>query len=128
MRNKFLGIGEPGWHPVHKFRIVLRGLRYALVHDPSVLYKVLLSVPVLALSLYYHQWVDTALILVVSAVMVSAELFNTAVEAICDIVQPEEDPRIGMVKDIAAAAAGIAIALWFVVVVLEGAAAMQYWI
>lgn len=128
MRNKFLGIGEPGWHPVHKFRIILRGLRYALVHDPSVLYKVLLSLPVLILSLYYHAWVDTALILIVSAVMVSAELFNTAVEAICDIVQPEQDPRIGMIKDIAAAAAGITIAMWLFIVVLEGAAVVQYWV
>ena len=80
-------------------RIVLRGLRFALVHDPSVLYKLIVSLPVLLLSLYYHPWVDTALVPVVAAVMLAAEIFNTAIEAMCDIIQPEDDRRVAMVKD-----------------------------
>jgi diacylglycerol kinase len=127
VRNKFLKTGEPGWHPLRKIRVALRGLRLALVHDPSVLYKVLLSVPVLVLSIYYHRWVDSALVLVVSALMLAAELFNTAVEALCDIIQPDEDTRVGLIKDIAAAATGITIAVWFIIVALEAAKVVRYW-
>lgn len=47
MRNKFLGIGEPGYHPLHKLRVILNGLRYAVLHDFSVLYKVVLSAVIL---------------------------------------------------------------------------------
>ena len=39
-----------------------------------------------------------------SFAVLSAEIFNTAVEKICDIVQPDFDKRIGFIKDIAAGA------------------------
>ncbi len=47
---------------------------------------------------------DTALILMASAAVLSAEIFNTAIEKICDIIQPDFDKRIGFIKDIAAGA------------------------
>ena len=47
MRHKFLGIGEPGWHPLRKIATVLSGLRYAVVYDFSVAYKLVLSAIVL---------------------------------------------------------------------------------
>jgi len=40
----------------------------------------------------------------VSFAVLSAEIFNTAIEKICDIVQPEFDQRIGFIKDISAGA------------------------
>ncbi|WP_343679511.1 diacylglycerol kinase [Chryseobacterium arthrosphaerae] len=47
---------------------------------------------------------DAALILLVSAAVLSAEIFNTAIEKICDLIQPDFDPRIGFIKDISAGA------------------------
>jgi diacylglycerol kinase len=48
--------------------------------------------------------IDAAIILMVSFAVLSAEIFNTAVERICDIIQPNFDKRIGFIKDIAAGA------------------------
>lgn len=48
--------------------------------------------------------IDTVLILMVTFGVLSAEIFNTAIEKICDIIQPEFDKRIGFIKDISAAA------------------------
>ncbi len=39
-----------------------------------------------------------------SAAVLSAEIFNTAIEKMCDIIQPDFDERIGFIKDIAAGA------------------------
>jgi diacylglycerol kinase (ATP) len=36
--------------------------------------------------------------------VIAAELFNTAIEALADRVQPQQDPAIRIVKDCAAAA------------------------
>ncbi|MBF8456119.1 diacylglycerol kinase family protein [Kaistella sp. G5-32] len=47
---------------------------------------------------------DTALILIVSFAVLSLEILNTAAEKICDIVQPEFDERVKIIKDISAAA------------------------
>jgi hypothetical protein len=41
-----------------------------------------------------------------------SELFNTAVEQVCDFEQPEYDQRIGAVKDVAAAAARTGMVAW----------------
>ncbi|WP_079242203.1 diacylglycerol kinase family protein [Chryseobacterium indologenes] len=47
---------------------------------------------------------DTALVIIASFAVLSAEIFNTAIEKICDIIQPDFDKRIGFIKDIAAGA------------------------
>ena len=48
--------------------------------------------------------VDTAIILIVSFAVLSLEILNTAIEKVCDIIQPEFDLRIKVIKDISAAA------------------------
>ena len=48
--------------------------------------------------------VDAAIILIVSFSVLSLEILNTAIEKVCDIIQPEFDLRIKVIKDISAAA------------------------
>lgn len=48
--------------------------------------------------------VDTTLVVIASLGVLCAEIFNTAIERICDIIQPDFDKRIGFIKDIAAGA------------------------
>ena len=119
MRNKFLGTGEPGYHPLRKMRIIASGLRYAVVYDFSVAYKLVASLVALALAIYYRHWVDLIMIALATALMLTAEMFNSALEAICDYLQPREDYRIKVIKDIAAAATGVAILAWAVVMGYE---------
>ena len=110
----------PGYHPIQKLKIILSGLYVAVISDFSVAYKVVLSVPVLAFSFIFRQWVDVTLILLATGMMLVAELFNSAIEILCDFVEEREDKRIGIIKDIAAAAAGISIFVWAVTLILEG--------
>lgn len=119
MRNKFLGTGEPGWRPLRKLRVIVAGLRYAVLHDFSVMYKVALSVAVLGVALWLRDWVDAALILLATGLVVAAELFNTAIEALCDFVETRHNEKIGIIKDIAAAATGMVILAWWIVLVVE---------
>ena len=119
MRNKFLGTGEPGYHPLRKIRTVLSGLRYAVLHDFSVAYKLILSVLVLAAAFAFRQWLDALLVLVATALVLAAELLNSAVEAVCDFLETRENARIRVIKDIAAAAAGLTILVWAVVLAVE---------
>lgn len=48
--------------------------------------------------------VDTALILIVCFAVLSLEIINTCIEKVCDIIQPEFDERIKIIKDSAAGA------------------------
>jgi len=119
MRHKFLGTGDPGYHPLRKLRTVFSGLRYAVIYDFSVAYKLVLSALVLAAAFALRAWVDLLLILVVTALVLIAEILNSAIEALCDFVETRHSERIKVIKDIAAAAVGISIFVWFVVLTIE---------
>jgi diacylglycerol kinase (ATP) len=125
MRHKFLGTGEPGYHPLRKLRTVFSGLRYAVVYDFSVAYKLILSTLVLAAAFLLRAWVDFLLILVVTAFVLAAEIFNSAIEALCDFVETRHNEKIKVIKDIAAAAVGISIFVWLVVLAVE---ISRFWI
>ena len=119
MRHKFLGTGEPGYHPLRKFRTVVSGLRYAVIYDWSVTYKLVLSAAVLILAFGMRAWVDFLLILVVTVLVLVAEIFNSAIEALCDFVETRHNEKIKIIKDIAAAGVGIAIFVWLIVLSVE---------
>lgn len=119
MRNKFLGTGEVGYHPLRKIKIVLSGLRFAVVYDFSVAYKMVLSAIVLVLALIFQRWVDFEMILLATGLVLMAELFNSAIEAVCDFLETRENEKIRAIKDIAAAAVGISIAVWLIVIISD---------
>ena len=119
MRHKFLGIGEPGYHPLRKLRTVLSGLRYAVLYDWSVTYKLVLSGIILIGAFSLRAWVDFLMILLATAFVLFAEIINSAIEALCDFVEARHNEKIKVIKDIAAAAVGIAIFAWLVVIIVE---------
>ena len=119
MRHKFLGIGEPGYHPWKKLKTVFSGLRYAIIYDWSVTWKLVLSALLLGLAFLFREWIDVLLILLATAFVLVAEIFNSAIEALCDFVETRENPKIKVIKDMAAAAVGIAMAVWLVVIATE---------
>ncbi len=121
MRHKFLGTGDPGYHPWTKIRTVFSGLRYAIIYDWSVTWKLLVSVVVLVLAFLFRAWLDVVLILLVTAFVLVAEIFNSAIEALCDFVETRENHKIKVIKDMAAAAVGIAMVAWLAVIVIETA-------
>lgn len=119
MRNKFLGTGKTGYRPIQKIKVIFSGLSYAVKYDLSVTYKLVLSGIVLLLFFFFRQWVDFFLLTAATAIMLQAELFNSAIEAICDFITTKENEKIKVIKDIAAAAAGICILLWAVILIVE---------
>ena len=119
MKNKFLETGEHGYHPLRKFRIILSGLRFAVIYDFSVLYKIIISALLLIPVILYKEWIDASLIILATGVMIAGEVFNTAIEAVCDFMETRCNEKIRIIKDIAAAAAGITIFTWVAVLVIE---------
>jgi len=118
-RNKFAGPDKRPYKPLRKFRVIMSGLRFAAINDFSVLYKLILSLIILVPVLVFNTALDVSLLVLATALMLAAELLNTAIESICDYIQPEFDEKIGVIKDVAAAATGIAIFAWMVVLAIE---------
>lgn len=121
MNRKFR---TPGYHPIQKVKVILAGLHVAIVTDFSVAYKVVLSVPVLAVSFFLQRWIDASIILLAMGLMLVSELFNSAIEVLCDFVEPQRNERIRITKDISAAATGLSILVWAAILVIES---VRFW-
>ena len=109
MKNKFLGTGEEGYHPLRKIKTVFSGFQYAVKYDFSVTYKLVLSAIVLVVAFIFRELVDFLLLMTATVLVVMAELFNSAIEALCDFVEERHNEKIKVIKDIAAAAVGMSI-------------------
>ena len=62
---------------------------------------------------------DASIIVLSTGIMISAEIFNTAIEAICDFMKTDYDEKIGIIKDVSAAATGVTIIVWLFVLGIE---------
>lgn len=128
MRNKFLGTGEPGYHPLRKIKVCAAGVMYAMRYDFSFAYKLVLSLVILAACFFFRQWIDFFFILTATVLVLMAEMFNSAIEALCDFVEIRENEKIRVIKDISAAAVGMGILLWGVIMVFEFVRLWRLWI
>lgn len=51
--------------------------------------------------------VEIALLVLLGTLLLAVETINTAIEMLCDVVQPSHDPKIGRIKDVAAGATAV---------------------
>jgi diacylglycerol kinase len=122
--RKRLNPSPSGYRPVKKLKVMLKGLYLAAITDFSVAYKLVLSIPILILAYVFSQWIHLTLVLLVTGMMLTAELFNSAIEILCDFMEQQDNVQIGAIKDIAAAATGISILVWGITLIIEG---IHFW-
>lgn len=119
MKNKHLNTSHKGFKPFRKFTVALRGVYLAVLSDFSVAYKLVLSIILMIGFFYYRQWLDFSVVLIATGLVLVSEIFNTAIEALCDFLEPNQNEKIGLIKDVAAGAVGVSIFVWFIVIVIE---------
>jgi diacylglycerol kinase (ATP) len=89
-------------HAYQGMSTLLREQHNARIHVLALLGAVVLG---LWLKLSIQEW---SLILLASALVMGFEALNSALEYLCDRVEPARDPLIGKAKDVAASAVLIA--------------------
>ncbi|MGI6755525.1 MAG: diacylglycerol kinase family protein [Atopobiaceae bacterium] len=99
--------GQKENHPTFKrsFLFAFQGLRVAIKTERNI--KVMISAgacAVIAGFIVGLDLVEWALVVLCCGVVITAELVNTAIETVVDLVSPEFHPLAGRAKDIAAAA------------------------
>jgi diacylglycerol kinase (ATP) len=88
----------------------LQGLAHGLRTESSLRLQALAGVAALLVLLVLRPpAVWWALVLLASAAVVAAELLNTAIEHLADLLHPQQSPAIRLVKDCAAAGVLIAV-------------------
>lgn len=90
---------------VHSFRCAFGGLGYLFVSQPHARIHLLAVVLVcLAAWLTGVSSVEWSVLILVMALVVTLEAFNTALETLADALHPGHHPLVGRAKDVAAGA------------------------
>jgi diacylglycerol kinase len=98
--------GQSGrWSLLKSAYHAFSGLLWLAPRVPSLKLGMALSVLLVGLGLLLRfSLIEIAFLVVMGTMLLAVEVLNTAIEMLCDYVQPEHDPRIGKIKDSAAAA------------------------
>jgi diacylglycerol kinase len=90
---------------INSFFYAGNGLKFLLKHETNFAIHIALSLVVIFFSWFYNitkmQW--CAVCVAMSSVLV-AEAFNTCIEQLVNLISPQQQPKAGLIKDIAAAA------------------------
>jgi diacylglycerol kinase (ATP) len=105
---------------IKSFKYAFNGLKLFFIYDHNGRIHLFAGMVAIGLSFYLKisglEWI--AILSVISAVFV-AEILNSALEKLADVVSPDYHPKIKVVKDLAAAAvlvaAFLAVAVGFIV-------------
>lgn len=91
-------------------KVALEGIKYALITQPNAKIHAAFTLAVLLfaglLRLPRLEWV---MILLTVGFVWAAEIFNTAIEIIVDVLHPDYDPKAKIIKDLSAGAVLISV-------------------
>ncbi len=87
------------------FVYAFRGLFVAVRNERNLKFHIFAAVCVviagILLQISVYEWIACALCI---GLVIAAEMINTAVETLCDVVEPSKNDKIGMIKDVSAGA------------------------
>lgn len=90
---------------IRSFGYSIEGLKYAYKYEQSMLIHVIATILVIAVNIFFQvtgmEWLIT---IIAIGMVLSAELINTAIEAIVDMVTLEIHPLAKIAKDCGSAA------------------------
>lgn len=92
-------------HQLNSFKVAFRGIWFAIKSESHIRFHLIAGFYVILFSFFYSlsaaQW--GVLLLLIGSV-ITAELFNTAIEELCNLNTQSYDPIVKVTKDIAAGA------------------------
>ena len=94
---------------IKSLTFAFKGMWLLITSEPSIMVQISISILVCFLGWFLDisalEWILQ--IFAIGLVLV-AESLNTAIEKICDFIQPKDDHKIGWIKDVSAGAVAFA--------------------
>jgi len=87
------------------FYYAFRGIMSVIASERNMRIHLLAAVSVISLGFYFHiSTTEWCLAVICIGMVMAAEVFNSAIESLTDLVKPEHHPMAGKIKDAAAGA------------------------
>ena len=101
---------------INSFKYAIEGFISSFKTERNMKIHILAMILVIAIGVYLRLTVmEWCIIALAISLVIGAELFNTAIETIVDMVSPEKNPKAKLAKDISAAAV-LALAIGAIVI------------
>lgn len=90
---------------LYSFKYALEGLEKAIKTERNIKIHICAMILVIILGVILKiSKIEWIICIILFGLVISAELFNTAIETTVDIAMPEKDPRAKKAKDVSASA------------------------
>jgi diacylglycerol kinase (ATP) len=90
---------------IASFKFAFNGIRLMFKSGPNFIIQLLIAILVISAGIYFQITVyEWTIILICVGSVLSAEIFNTAIEKMVDHLSPEKNKYAGEIKDLAAGA------------------------
>ncbi len=90
---------------INSFKYAIEGIISSFKTERNMKIHVFAMIVVIALGFFFKlDKVEWCFVIIAIASVISAELFNTAIETVVDMICPERNPKAKLAKDIAAGA------------------------
>ncbi len=103
-----------------KSTVWLEGLWYALRSEQSIALQIcVIVVSLVGIELFISEWWLIKQTLLLGGGVLALEVVNTALEELCDLVEPNQNIVIKRVKDLASGAVGVFASVSILVTILD---------
>lgn len=104
---------------INSFKVAIKGILFAIKQESHLRFHIIASIYVIIFANFYNMTKEKwAVLLIVIGFVISAELFNSSIEELCDSQIEGYDPMAKATKDIAAGAVLISAIVAFIIGVL----------
>lgn len=113
---KILPSKHTKYNPISSLSYALSGLYLAFFRELNIRIQFGLGVGLTLLGVFNGHLISSMANFILMGIVIALEMINTAFETLCDLVYPEKNESIRIVKDLTAGAVLIVAVLWLVVI------------
>jgi diacylglycerol kinase (ATP) len=108
MAGKTVPKRSGSWNAMKSAYHAFSGLMWIAPRTPSLRLAIAFVIALAVVGILLRlSGIEIALLVLSGTLLLAVETLNTAIEMLCDFVQPQPDPRIGKVKDVSAGATAV---------------------
>lgn len=100
------------YHPIKSLSYAFSGFFLAVLREFSIKIQLSLGIIIFILAVWQNFLILGFGNLVLMSIVVSLEMINTAIELLCDLVEPRTNPSIKIIKDLTAGSVLVVALVW----------------
>jgi diacylglycerol kinase len=104
------------YNPIKSLGYAFDGLFLAFSREKNLFFQLCLGISLCAIGIVQERYIVAMANLIMMSLVISLEMVNTTIETLCDLVDLNYNPKIKIVKDMAAGSVLIVALSWLSII------------